>query len=165
MQYSTGMGGSALLSGFRGLLFKGWTVLTNITAATGLPETPSYLAAVAGTGVTGSIRPEYTGASLYAAPPGLFLNPAAYAPPPSGYWGNAGRATITGPAQFTLNASLARTFRLNDRFNADLRFDATNALNHVVYTAWNTAITNAQFGLPTAANAMRSMQATLRVRF
>ena len=42
--------------------------------------------------------------------------------------------------------------------NTDLRFDATNALNHVTYTAWNTTIDNAQFGLPAAANAMRSVQ-------
>jgi hypothetical protein len=54
---------------------------------------------------------------------------------------------------------------LSDRFNLDLRVDATNAFNHVTFTSWNTTITSAQFGLPTNANAMRSMQTTLRVRF
>jgi hypothetical protein len=127
--------------------------------------TPIYLTAVTGTGVTGSIRPEYTGAPLYAAPPGFFLNPAAYVAPPAGQWGNAGRDTITGPTQFTLNASLGRVFRLNDRLNLELRADATNALNHVNFAAWNTTVTSAQFGLPTTANAMRSMQTTLRLRF
>src|SRR6266550_3480777 len=29
----------------------------------------------------GSIRPDYTGASIYAAPAGLFLNPAAFKAP------------------------------------------------------------------------------------
>ena len=66
----------------------------------------------------------YTGAPLYDAPPGLLLNPAAYTAPPPGQWGNAGRNTITGPSQFTLNASLARTFRISDRVNTDLRIDA-----------------------------------------
>ena len=56
----------------------------------------------------------------------------------------------------------ARTFRLSDRFNLDLRVDATNALNHVTFTAWNTTVNSPQFGLPAAANAMRSMQTTLR---
>jgi len=28
---------------------------------------------------------------------------------------------------------MARTFRINDRFNADPRFDSTNTLNNVVY--------------------------------
>ena len=167
MQYTTGMGlgGGALMSGWKAALLQQWTVATQITAGSGLPQTPVYLAPVQGTGVTGTIRPDYTGAALYRAPAGLYLNPAAYAAPASGQWGDAGRNSITGPAQFSLNASLARSFRLNDRFNLDLRVDATNALNHVAYTAWNTTINSAQFGLPAAANAMRSLQTTWRVRF
>ena len=160
-----GLGGGTLLGGWRGGLFKDWTVATQITAGSGLPQNPIYLAPVEGTGVTGTIRPDYTGASLYAAPGGLYLNPAAYNPPLPGQWGNAGRNSITGPAQFTLNASLGRTFRLGDRFNLDLRIDAANALNHVTYTAWNTTVNSAQFGLPAAANAMRSVGTTLRLRF
>jgi trimeric autotransporter adhesin len=136
-----------------------------ITAASGLPLNPVYLAAVPGTGVTGSIRPEYTGAPLYAAPSGLSLNPAAFTAPPAGQWGNAGRNIITGPVEFNMNATMGRTFRLRDRFNLDLRFDATNALNHVTYSSWNTIINNAQFGLPVSANSMRSLQTTLRLRF
>lgn len=167
MHYTTGMGlaGGTLLSGWKGALFKQWTFATEITAGSGLPQTPVYLAPVQGTGVTGTIRPDYTGAPLRAAPPGLFLNPAAYRPPSPGQWGNAGRNSITGPAQFVLNASLGRAFRLNDRFTLDLRVDSTNTLNHVSFTAWNTTINSAQFGLPAAANAMRSVQTTLRLRF
>jgi len=167
MQYSTGMGigGGTLLTGRRGTLFKEWTFATQITAGTGLPETPVYQTPVQGTGVTGAIRPDYTGAPLYAAPPGFFLNPGAYAAPLPGQWGNAGRDTITGPAQFTLNASLGRTFRVSDRFNLDLRIDSTNALNHVTFTTWSTIVNSTQFGLPAAANAMRSLQVTLRLRF
>jgi trimeric autotransporter adhesin len=167
LQYTTGMGlgGETLLRGWKGALFKEWTVLTQITAGSGLPQTPVYLAAVPGTGVTGTIRPDYTGAGIYAAPAGLALNPAAYAPPAAGQWGNAGRDSITGPIQFSLNSSMSRTFRLNSRFNLDLRVDATNLLNHVTFTTWDTIINSAQFGLPTTANAMRSLQTTLRVRF
>jgi trimeric autotransporter adhesin len=43
--------------------------------------------------------------------------------------------------------------------------DSTNLLNHVTFTTWDTVINSAQFGLPTAANAMRSLETTLRVRF
>jgi outer membrane receptor protein involved in Fe transport len=167
LQYTTGMGagGGTLLSGWKGALLKEWTFATLITAGSGLPETPIYFVPVEGTGVTGSVRPEYTGSPLYSAPAGLHLNPSAYTAPLPGEWGNAGRNSITGPAEFTLNASLGRTFRLSDRFNLDLRVDSTNALNHVTFTDWNTTINNRQFGLPTAANAMRSMQTTLRLRF
>ena len=167
MQYTTGMGiaGGTLLSGWKGSLFKEWTFATQIMAGTGLPETPVYQAPVQGTGVTGTIRPDYTGAPLYAASPGFFVNPAAYTAPLPGQWGNAGRDSITGPAQLTLNASLGRTFRVSDRFNLDLRVDSTNALNHVTFTTWNIIVNSTQFGLPAAANAMRSMQVTLRLRF
>ncbi len=166
-QYTTGMGaaGGTLLSGWRGALYKEWTFTTQITAGSGLPQSPIYVASVQGTGVLGTIRPEYTGAGLYSAPSGLYLNPAAYVAPLPGQWGNAARDSITGPAQFSLNASLSRTFRLNDRFSADLRLNANNVLNHVNYSTWNTSVNSAQFGLPTAANAMRTVQASLRVRF
>jgi trimeric autotransporter adhesin len=159
VQYTTGMGigGGTLLTGWKGALFKEWTFYSTISAGTGLPETPIYLAPVPGTGVTGTIRPDYIG--------GSFPNPAAYTPPLPGQWGNAGRDTITGPAQFSLNASMGRIFRVSDRLNLELRVDATNALNHVVFTAWNTTVNSTQFGLPVEANAMRSMQTTLRLRF
>ena len=168
LQYSSGTGlrGGTLMGGWRGRLLKEWTLVTQIKAGTGLPETPVYTpGVVSGTGVSGSIRPNYPGAPLYAAPAGRYLNPAAYATPSPGQWGNAGRDTITGPNQFGINQSMSRTFRLTDRFNADLRIDATNALNHVVIGAWNTNVSSSQFGLPVNANPMRSLQATLRVRF
>ncbi len=166
-QYTPGMGmhGGTLLGGWRGALLKEWTFATQITLGTGFPLTPVYVAAVRGTGVTGSIRPDYTGAQVYAAPRGFFLNAAAFAPPAAGQWGNAGRNSITGPGQFTLNASMGRTFRLSDTLNMDLRVDSTNALNHVTYPSWNTNITSAQFGLPGSANAMRNVQTSVRIRF
>jgi trimeric autotransporter adhesin len=167
LQYTTGMGlgGKSLMSGWRGRLYKEWTLVTNITVGTGFPQTPVYLAAVPGTGVTGTIRPDVTGAPIYSAPTGLYLNPAAYTPPAPGQWGNAGRDSITGPGEFTLDGSIARTFRLNDRFNLDLRFDASNLLNHVTYTSWNVLVGSPIFGLPAAANQMRIVRTTLRVRF
>ena len=161
IQYTSSM----RLSGRMSSLLKEWTVTSQVTAGSGLPLTPIYLAAVNGTGVTGSIRPDYTGASLYNAPSGLYLNPAAYAAPLPGHWGNAGRNTIIGPSQFALSASLGRTFRVADRFSLDFRLDSANALNHVSFTSWNTIVTSNQFGLPTGSNAMRTVQATLRVRF
>ncbi|HET8546809.1 MAG TPA: TonB-dependent receptor [Bryobacteraceae bacterium] len=167
VQYTTGMGlrGGALAAGRVAALLREWTFGSQITAGSGLPLTPVYLSAVRGTGVTGSIRPDYTGASLHDAPPGFFLNPAAYAVPARGRWGNAGRNSITGPSQFVLNASLGRTLRSSERVSLDLRIDASNALNYVTWSRWNTTIGNDQFGLPVAANPMRTVQATIRMRF
>ncbi len=167
IQYTTGMGmaGGTLLNGWRGTLFKGWLISTTISAGTGLPLTPAYLAPVQGTGITNALRPEYTGAPLYNAPPGLSLNPAAYAAPPPDQFGNAGRDSITGPFQFSLNASAGRTFRLTDRLSGDLRIDSTNPLNHVTFPSWNTTFGSPQFGLPLTANAMRSLTTGFILRF
>ncbi len=166
-EYTSGMGtaGGTLMSGWKGRLLKQWTFSWDMRVGSGLPETPLYLAAVQGTGVTGAIRPDYTGAPIHTGPPGVYLNQAAYTAPAAGRWGNAGRNSITGPAQFTANASAGRTFRINDRFNLDFRVDSTNALNHVTFTGWNTSVTNAQFGLPVSANSMRVLQTNLRLRF
>lgn len=166
-QYTTGMGtrGGTLLSGWKGTLFKEWTFLTQIVAGSGLPETPIYgLVPVPGTGVTGAIRPDITGAPLYAATSGLHLNPAAFTAPAAGQWGNAGRDSLIGPSEFNLDASMVRTFRI-ERYYLDFGITANNVLNHVTFTTWDTTLDSAQFGLPVAANAMRSMQATLRLRF
>ena len=167
MQYTTGMGlgGGTLLSGWRGRFFKEWTVLTELSIGTGLPQTPMFLAAVPGTGVTGIIRPDPTGAPLYAASGGRFLNPAAYSPPAVGQWGTAGRGSVSGPGQFGFDAALARTFRFRTKLNLDVRAEALNVLNHPVYTAWDTTINSATFGSPLAVRPMRSMQVTGRLRF
>jgi outer membrane receptor protein involved in Fe transport len=166
-QYTTGMGikGGTLVDGWRGRIMKDWTVVTVINAGSGLPLTPIYGAATQGTAITSTIRPDYTGASLYDSPAGRHLNPAAVTAPKAGQWGNAGRNSITGPRQFTLNASMARTFRMSERLSMDFRMDATNLLNNVTYPNWNTVVTSSQFGLPSSANAMRSLQATMRMRF
>jgi len=166
IQYSTGVGvaGGALLSGWRGLLLKEWTITSQINVSSGLPLTPFYPAPVVGTGITG-IRPNYTGASLYAAPPGLNLNPAAFSAPLAGEWGDAGRDSIIGPGQFTLNSQMGRSFTVGDRHSLDLRFDMSNALNHVTFQSWTTNILSPQFGLNASPNQMRVVRATLRLRF
>jgi trimeric autotransporter adhesin len=166
-QYTSGEGlrGGDLMNGWAGRLLKEWTVLGQMTAGTGLPETPIYLAAVPGAGYTGTIRPSRTAAPIYASRGEVHLNDAAYTAPFMGEWGTAGRDSITGPNQFTLNSSLARTFRPTGKWYLDARIDATNVLNHAEFTSWNATVNNAQFGLPVSANAMRSLQTTVRLRF
>jgi hypothetical protein len=169
LQYTTGMGlgGKALLSGWRGVVYKGWTVLTNITYGSGLPETPTVSGSLVGGACSGCLRPDVTGAPLYVAGGGRFLNSAAFTTPASAQFGNARRDSITGPAQFSLNATMNRSFRLHDKYNLDFTLAATNALNHVAYTNYLTNWTpnSTQFGAPQSANGMRKVTATMRLRF
>jgi hypothetical protein len=99
----------------------------------------------------------------------VFLNPAAFAAPASGQWGNAPRDSITGPVQFSLNASMSRSFHLKDRYNLDLQFNSTNLLNHVTFTSYNTSISSfgvsPLFGTAINPNQMRVVKTTLRLRF
>jgi hypothetical protein len=179
LQYTAGMGkgGGTLLGGWRGRVLKEWTVLAQITAGSGLPETPVYLAAVPNTGETGPIRPNRTSAPLYSGANGYFLNSAAFAAPANGQWGNAGRNSIRGPGTFTMNAALARTLRIRGNDSLDIRLEADNVLNHATFTSWNTiwggptgttgqaAAVNPTFGLPASVNAMRSVELSGRFRF
>ncbi|MGP8252815.1 MAG: carboxypeptidase regulatory-like domain-containing protein [Terracidiphilus sp.] len=171
-QYTSGegLGGGTLMSGWRGRLLKEWTLLGNLSEGTGLPETPIYPFAVSGTGYTGVIRPSLTGAKIYTS--GItHLNAAAYTAPAPGQWGTAGRDSITGPNQFSLNSSLARTFRPHGKLFLDLTINVNNVLNHPEFSAWNTAwddasLANAElFGRPASANGMRSVSTELRLRF
>src|ERR1043166_232963 len=166
VQYTSGMGvgGGALLDGVKGKVLKGWTFTGNLTTGSGMPFTPVYLAAIQGSGIIGTLRPSLTGASL-DAPSGYYLNPAAYAAPASGQWGDAGRNSVIGPTQFVFNGSVARTFQWTERVSFDWRLDATNLLNRETYTGVNATVGGPQFGLPAFANTPRRIQSTMRLRF
>jgi hypothetical protein len=165
-QYTTGMGtgGGTLVDGVRGALFKDWTITGQLNAGSGLPVTPVSFITVAGTGAVG-VRPRLTGAPPDAAPPGSYANPAAYATPLPGTWGDAGRNSIRGPAQFSMDMSVSRAFRLVGSWNLEWRVSATNVLNRVTFASIDTIITSPQFGFPTVANPMRRIHTTVRVRF
>ena len=169
-QYTTGMGlgGKALLSGWRGAIYKEWTISTSINAASGLPETVicQTCLATGGGGIQSTVRANILGSPYAGAPAGFRLNSANFAAP-SGAWGYSRRDSIEGPDQFSMNASMNRTFRLHDRYTLDATLNATNILNHVVYTGWNTGWSplNTSFGAPTNANQMRQISLQFRMRF
>ncbi len=166
LQYTTGMGlgGHALMGGWRGAVYKEWTVLMNVNLASGMPETPTVPGAVVpGSADTGILRANYNGGPvhLYNAAQKTYLNAAAFSIPTSG-WGTAGRDSITGPTQFSVTASMQRDFRLRDRYSMTARVDANNPFNHPTYTSYNSALTS-QFGYPSVSQ-MRSLSVTLRLR-
>ena len=134
------------------------------TRSSSLSPDGASLATTPGTGYTGAIRASLTGAST-DAPAAYYLNPAAYTAPATGTWGNAGRNSGRGPAQFSLNAGVTRTFPWGSRINLDYRIDATNVLNRVTYTNVYNLIGSPQFGLPSDTNQMRKITTSLRVRW
>jgi hypothetical protein len=166
LQFSSGQGlhAAALLKGWKAHALKDWTIMTNVNVASGLPETPTLTSITKGTGISGQLRPEVVG-QLYPATAGYPFNINAFALPPAGLYGDAGRDIITGPTQFSMSGSASRTIRIGERKNLDIRFDAQNLLNHFAYTSYNMTFGTAQFGLPTGAVGARTFNMTARFHF
>jgi hypothetical protein len=165
-QYTTGVGatGGTLVDGFWGRLYKDWTVTAQLGAGSGLPSTPLAFVPVPGTGVVG-IRPSLTGQPIGPQQPGSYANAAAFVTPAPGSWGDAGRNSIRGPATFSFDMSLTRTFRFNSHLNMDWRVTATNVINHVTFTTIDRVITSPQFGWPTSTSPMRRIATSFVLRF
>ena len=95
-----------------------------------------------------------------------FFNPAAFIVPPAGQFGNAGRNTIPGPSLVSVNAAFGRSFQFGDtRRRLEFRAEANNILNQVNYTNFGTVVNAVNYGLPTAASAMRTLDIVMRFRF
>ena len=144
-----------------------WQVSGSVTFTSGLPLTATILgnqADILGNGEVGSSRAEATGLPIEA--PGYpYFNPLAFTTPPPGVLGDAGRNTIPGPDQWVLNLSLARSIDLGERRRLEFRIDTRNFTNSVFYTNYGTVVNALNYGLPTAATAMRTMTMTMRFRF
>jgi trimeric autotransporter adhesin len=166
VQYTTGAGlkGGTLVDGLWGALWKDWTVATELNVGSGLPFTPVAFLPVAGTGVVG-IRPALTGVSVRPIASHTYANPEAFAAPSRGSWGDAGRNSLRGPGQFSMNLTVARVFRIGERRNLEWRLAANNVLNRVTFAAVDAIVGSPQFGRPTVANSMRTLQMTLLLRF
>jgi hypothetical protein len=159
---------SRLLAGhlLAGKLLEDWTLSGAIQAQTGAPLNPKVAgnqSDSAGTGATGTTRPDATGVPIEAGPG--YFNTAEFVLPLPGQFGNAGRNTIPGPGLVSLNASFGRGFGLGERRVLEFRLDATNVLNHVNITSVGTTINASNYGLPLAAAGMRSVGITIRFRF
>lgn len=150
-----------------GRLLSNWQLSGSVTAQTGTPLTARALgntSQLAQTGGTGSERAEATGQPIESSTG--FFNLNAFTAPASGTYGDAGRNTIPGPGLFNLNLAFARSFPLGERRRSvEFRFESNNVLNHVNYTNLYTVVNAVNYGLPSAAGAMRTLDVVMRLRF
>jgi hypothetical protein len=150
-------------TGTMATLLRGWTIGGVLTATSGTPFTATVNGDTSGTGYTGDARAQATGLPVTSG--SGFFNTAAFVVPATGTFGDAGRDTIPGIPHFSLTASLFRSFRIDDKRRIEFRIDTVNPLNNVNITGINTTVGSIQYGLPVNAGAMRSMTATVRLRF
>lgn len=155
----------------------GWQVNSLFSAATGLPVTITH----ANTNlVLGSQRPDVIDPARLNGKADVqqLVGPArrwltAPADPAFPFrlssnlgFGNLGRNTTREPGFWNLNLGVFRDIPITERVRFQFRFEAYNALNHVNYLEpASFDITNANYGLITAAAPARQMQVGARLSF
>lgn len=86
--------------------------------------------------------------------------------PLPGTQGNQGARMLRLPGRWTLDGNLSKTFRVNEAVSAQMRFDATNILNHPNPGEPTYNIQDSNFGRVTGRQgAPRSFQGQLRLTF
>lgn len=71
---------------------------------------------------------------------------AKFSTPAPGDFSNTGRNYFRGPGYFDVDATLAKTIRINERFRLQIRTDATNLANHPSADIPTAVITSTTFG-------------------
>jgi hypothetical protein len=116
----------------------GWELAGISTVRSGLPVniTMTRKAGDLPDGNTSGQRPNLIpGVPIYAANQTIhnWFNPAAFALPAKGTWGNAGRYIANGPGMFEIDSSLQKRFRITEKLAFNFRAAAYNLLNHPVF--------------------------------
>jgi hypothetical protein len=126
-------------------------------------------ASVTGSQTFGHIRPDYVGGAIitphnHNQPAGqnpMWYNPAAFASPAPGSFGNFHRNSIYGPGIDNWNMSLFKNFNFTESMRIQLRFEAFNVFNHTQWANVNNGLSAPTSGTPfSGANAGASGQVT-----
>jgi outer membrane receptor protein involved in Fe transport len=121
----------------------GWRISSIFQWHGGVPFTPVIQGSVAD-GIDPGLAPSLSaGSTLYPDRVGdpkvsnptihNWFNPAAFANPASGTFGNSGRNTLIGPGFATVALSLAKEFPIHESVALEIKADAYNAFNHINY--------------------------------
>jgi len=110
----------------------GWQVNGIVTAQSGQPFTP-YTSQFDPYRNETYNRLNLIGDPARNVPAGYAYNPAAFATPALGTFGNSGRNIIRGDGYRSAGLSLFRTFALHEAVKLQLRFEAMNSFNQVNY--------------------------------
>jgi hypothetical protein len=174
-----GPGQKYLTSGVASRIFGGWETSGIWTARTGrmLTVTVARAAGAVPDGNTTNQRPNrVAGVPLFpAGGPTLtqWFNPAAFAIPANGAWGNLGRSIATGPGLVQVDFSLQKKTYLTEKTDLTFRIESFNLANRVQAGNPGLVLTSpASFGLVTSGlnrtigtGTSRQLQLALRLNF
>jgi carboxypeptidase family protein len=129
--------------GILGQVVSGWTLNSIVTAQSGFPFTPllSYNPSNDGdtrNPVRAFLNPAFTG-PVVLGNPSQWFNPNAFIAPPnnSGFFGNVGRDTYTGPGLVTWDFSVLKDTHLYERLNLQFRAEIFNLLDRANFNTPN----------------------------
>jgi len=127
-----------------GALVDGWSLSGITTLQSGFPLSPQLGYNPTGNGDTRNPArpnrvPGFSG-PLYARKVQQWFNPAAFAAPYPGTFGNVGRDTLTGPGLSELDLALAKSTTIHERLRAQFRAEFFNVLNHSNFTTPNPVV-------------------------
>jgi hypothetical protein len=147
------------------VLATGWQVSAIVRLQSG-----SWLTVTTGVdslATNGDTRPNLVLDSPYAPNKSTdrYLNPAAFARPTTGEYGNMGRSNILGPGLIRIDMGLTRKFRLQETHTLEFRAEAFNLPNHLNPGNPNTNLSSPNFGRILTAREERVMQFALKYVF
>jgi hypothetical protein len=158
-----------------GVILDNWQLSGITTFQTGAPFTPGF-STTNGANITGS----NTGARINVIsnpydniPAGRYFNPAAFALPAVGTFGNGGFNTLYGPGINNWDLSLTKRFKFGEARTLSVRGEAFNAWNHTQYSGLYTSLQfqpngtqiDPNVGLPNGARPARNVQLSARFSF
>lgn len=154
----------------------GWQLSGVTQIQTGLPVNITISPDRAGTGA-GNQRPDLVGDPYSGGIVGGYqiFNPAAFALPATGTFGNLGAYAVHLPLWNNWNASVSKNFPTGERLRWYFRFEVYNFPNHMSVYSVNTGSFNgvradgtsvtANWGYVSGMTSPRTMQASMRMTF
>jgi hypothetical protein len=108
------------------------------------------------------------GSTAYNGPTGVgdpWFNKAAFALPAAGKFGNAGLEILRGPRFINMDMALLKGFKVTERLNSEIRFEAFNFLNHPNLSDPSVSPTSGSFGIISSKSDNRTVQAGAKLMF
>ena len=147
-------------------LASGWRLSGIFRANSGSPLTVTTGTDRALSGIqTTTQRPNQVLDNPYGDGAFNWLNPAAFAQPALGTYGNSVRNAYDGPGRRVVDLSLVRSFRFGNGQRIEARVEAFNAFNWFLLENPNTTLSSATFGRITSSGDPRVMQFAVKLEF
>lgn len=163
--------GKPFLPGARGaarVLAAGWQVSAIYSAQSGFPLTITA-ADTSGAGAFTTLRANrLADGNLPSDERSIirWFDVAAFAAPPAGRFGTAGRGIVIAPGSNNWNVAALKSTMLGERFNLQFRVESFNTFNHSQFFGPGTNVSAPlQFGRISSARTPRNLQLALKLYF